>query len=343
MRSSSRSERRGTFDKRSLALVWPLLGLLGLLLINALLNPGFFHLEIMDGRVTGSLIDIVDRGAPVLLLSLGMTLVIATAGIDLSVGSVMAMSGSLAAVLLVEQEWPLALAILAALVVCTVAGAWNGLLVSRLKVQPIVATLVLMVAGRGVAQLLTDGQIITLGREEGFAFLGGGHFLGLPFPTTIVVASFLIVVALTRWTALGLFIEAVGANETASSFAGLSVGSLKIGVYALSGLLAGVAGLIYASDITAADANNAGLYLELDAILAVVIGGASLSGGRFRLLGTAIGALTIQTLTTTLLMIRIGGREIPPEYSLIVKAAVVLAVCVVQTDKLRAMLRRRQR
>ena len=343
MRSSGRSERRIRISKRSLALIWPLLGLAGLLLINALLNPAFFHLEIMDGRVTGSLIDIVDRGAPVLLLSLGMTLVIATAGIDLSVGSVMAMSGSLAAVLLVEQEWPLALAILAALVVCTVAGAWNGLLVSRLKVQPIVATLVLMVAGRGVAQLLTDGQIITLGAEEGFAFLGGGHFLGLPFPITIVLFCFLSVVLLTRWTGLGLFIEAVGANETASSFAGLSVGSLKVGVYTLSGLLAGVAGLIYASDITAADANNAGLYLELDAILAVVIGGAALSGGRFRLLGTVIGALTIQTLTTTLLMIRIGGREVPPEYSLIVKAMVVLAVCVVQTDALRAMLRRRAR
>lgn len=328
---------------RSKILLWPLLGLVGLLALNGVLNPGFFRLAVADGKLTGSLVDVLDRAAPVLLLSLGMTLVVATRGIDLSVGSVMAVAGSLAAVLLVEERWSLGTTIGATLAVCALAGAWNGLLVTALRLQPIVATLVLMVAGRGVAQLLTGGQIIGLGGERGFALLGGGHFLGLPVPLTIVFLAFFVAGALVRWTALGLFIEAAGSNETASSLTGLPVGALKTAVYAVAGLCAGVAGLIYASDITAADANNAGLYLELDAILAVVIGGTSLNGGRFHLLGTAIGALTIQTLTTTLLMVRVGGHELAPEYNLIAKAAVVLAVCVVQSDVLRARLRRRVR
>jgi simple sugar transport system permease protein len=330
-------------SKRSRTLLWPLVGLAALLLVNAIWNPALFHLEIVDGRLVGSLVDVVDRAAPVLLLALGMTLVIGTGGIDLSVGSVMAMAGSLAAVLLVEFDWPLLVVLPAVLLGCTAAGLWNGYLISRLKVQPIVATLVLMVAGRGIAQLLTDGQIIGLEGEPGFAYLGGGYFLGLPCSWTVVFLSFLGTAALVRRTALGLFLEASGSNEVASHFAGLPVGALRVAAYAVCGLCAGAAGLLYASDITAADANNAGLYLELDAILAVVIGGTALTGGRFHLLGSAIGALTIQTLTTTLLMIRVGGHDVPPEYNLILKAVVVLAVCVLQSDDLRGRLRGRAR
>jgi len=309
-----------------------------LLLFNAVMNPSFFHIEIVDGRVTGSLVDVLDRSTLVMLVALGMTLVIATAGVDLSVGAVMAMAGSIAAALLTQHgmAWPAALAL--TLAICTMAGAWNGLLVAVVGVQPIVATLILMVAGRGIAQLITDGQIITIEGEPGFAYLGGGTLLGLPFAVTLAVVAVLVTVALVRFTALGLFIESVGGNETASRYAGLNVRLVRFFVYAFTGLCAGVAGLIYASDITAADANNAGLYLELDAILAVVIGGTSLMGGRFYLAGSVVGALIIQTLNTTILMTQIGGQNIPPDWNLVVKAIVVLVVCLLQSDALRRML-----
>jgi len=216
------------------------------------------------------------------------------------------------------------------------AGLWNGLLVAFLEVQPIVATLILMVAGRGIAQLLTDGQIITF-ENSAFAFIGGGTFAGLPFTVTIVLIVLLAGAWLTRKTALGLFIESVGDNEMASRYSGVNTGWVKLFVYAFTGLCASVAGLIVASDIKAADANNAGQWLELDAILAVVIGGTTLTGGRFYLFSSMIGALLIQTLTTTILT-----RGIPVEFTLVVKAVVIVAVCLLQSETFRQSLLRRQ-
>jgi ribose/xylose/arabinose/galactoside ABC-type transport system permease subunit len=319
-------------------LAWPLAALGMLLVFNAVMNPAFFSLTVTGGKLIGPLVDVADRATPVLLVALGMTLVIATAGVDLSVGAVMAISGSLAAALLTECGLSLVPTILITLAACTLAGVWNGVLVSIIGIQPIVATLILMVAGRGIAQLITDGQVITIEGHEGFAFIGGGTLAGLPFGIVIAFVAAVLTFAVVRFTALGLFVESVGGNETASRYAGLNVRLIRVVVYAFTGLLAGIAGLIYASDITAADANNAGLYLELDAILAVVIGGTALSGGRFFLAGSIVGALIIQTLGTTILMTEIGGRSIQPEYNLIVKALVVLAVCLLQSDALRRML-----
>jgi len=193
-----------------------------------------------------------------------------------------------------------------------------------------------MVAGRGIAQLLTDGQIITV-ENPAFSYVAGGHFLGLPFPLTMVAAMWLMTWVLTRWTAMGLFIESVGNNETASRFAGVNARAVKIFVYTFTGFCAGMAGIIEASDIKAADANNAGLYIELDAILAVVIGGTSLTGGRFHLAGSLVGALIIQTLTTAIKM-----RGVPVEYTLVVKAVVVLGVCLLQSEQLRKLIWRRE-
>src|SRR5262245_23434484 len=152
-------------------LTWPLLALVALLLFNLLWTPGFFHVELKEGQLYGSLIDVLNRAAPVLLLALGMTLVIATGGVDLSVGAVMAIAGSAAALLIRDHGAGLPLILAVALGAAALAGAWNGLLVAACGVQPIVATLILMVAGRGVAQLLTGGQIITF-HHAGFAFLG---------------------------------------------------------------------------------------------------------------------------------------------------------------------------
>ncbi|HYT61204.1 MAG TPA: ABC transporter permease [Haliangiales bacterium] len=318
------------------SLLWPLIALAGLLLFNLFFTEGFARLTIRDGHVYGSLVDILKLSSRVMLVSLGMTLVIATAGVDLSVGAVVAIAGSVAAKLIVEHQASLPLALAATLGLCSALGAWNGVLVAWIGVQPIVATLILMVAGRGIAQLLTDGQIITVD-NPGFSFIAGGHFLGLPSPVTIVAVMLMITVLLTRGTAMGLFIESVGNNETASRFAGVNARAVKLFVYMFTGLCAGMAGLIEASDINAADANNAGPNIELDAILAVVIGGTSLNGGRFNLPGSLVGALIIQTLTTAIKM-----RGVPVEYTLVVKAVVVLAVCLLQSEELRQRLWQRR-
>lgn len=307
--------------------VWPLAALIGLLLFNAITSPEFFAIQIRDGRLFGSLIDILNRGAPVLLLSLGMTLVIATGGVDLSVGAVMAIAGAVAASLISHGQSTV-FAIVVALGITVAIGAFNGALVGWLNVQPIVVTLVLMVAGRGVAQLITDGQIITL-TDPGFAEIGSGSLIGLPIPFVIFLAAWLVTALLTRRTAIGLFIEAVGSSSRASRIAGIVPAKVKLAVYAVSGCMAGLAGLIACADIRAADANNAGLYLELDAILAVCIGGTALTGGRFSLIGSVIGALLMQTLTTTILT-----RGVSPELTFVAKAILIIAVCLMHSPQL---------
>ncbi|MFZ2359252.1 MAG: ABC transporter permease [Anaerolineae bacterium] len=329
---------------------WPLVALALIMLFNAIFTPGFFKLEIKDGHLFGSLIDIINRGAPLMVLSIGMTMVIATGGVDLSVGAVVAISAAMATVLinpalgkqliasdkLVQDvsATPLPLVVAAALLVSALCGLWNGLLVSRGNIQPMVATLVLMVAGRGIAQLITGGQIITVYFTPYF-FIGNGYLAGVPFTLFIVAAVFLIAWLLTRKTAVGMFVESVGINARSSFYSGINEKNIKLLVYTVSGLCAGVAGLIISSNIKSADANNAGLGFELDAILAVVIGGTLMSGGRFSLLASIIGALVIQSMTTT--MYAIG---VPAMAAQAVKALVVLAVILLYSQQLRDGLSR---
>jgi len=303
---------------------WPVAVLLLLWLVNALFTPNFARIEVKDGRLYGSMIDIVYRGAQVMLLAVGMAVVVATRGIDLSVGSVMAICGAVAARLLVADHTP-AVAIAAALGIALALGLWNGTLVALVGMQPIVATLILLVAGRGLAQLITDGQIITF-RQPAFEAIARGALLGVPFPIWLTALVAGLVWLLLRTTAIGMYVEAIGGNERAARLCGLRVGAIKLAAYVLSGLCAGVAGLVATADIRAADANNCGLYLELDAILAVVLGGTSLLGGRIRLLGALTGALIMQTITTVLLM-----RNVDPAYALVVKAVVAVLVCMIYT------------
>jgi len=217
-----------------------------------------------------------------------------------------------------------------------VLGLWNGFLVAVLGIQPIIATLVLMTAGRGLAQLITDGQIITVANPL-FAQLGGGFLVGLPVSVVLAAALFALVAVLTRRTALGMLIESVGINPSAARLAGVRARGITISVYVFVALCAGIAGLLISSNVTAADANNAGLWIELDAILAVVIGGTLLSGGRYSILGTLVGALVLQTLTTTVYSVGIA-----PEVTLVFKAIVIIAVCLLQSPKARELLRRRR-
>jgi len=318
-------------------ILWPLVALAILLLFNLFFTPNFFRIEIMEGHLFGNLIDIIKNGAPIMLLAIGLTLVIATHGIDISVGSVVAISAGVVAMLIGgdlegNPRFPIAFAMAVALLVCTTAGMWNGMLVSRIGMQPIVATLILFVAGRGIAMVTTNAMVIWLYAEP-FAYLGQGYLLGLPFSIYIVAFLLLATFLATRKTALGMFIEAVGINPTATRFSGINSKNILLGVYAFSGFCAGVSGLIVCSTVMSADGNNAGNLFELDAILAVVLGGTSLNGGRFFLLGSMVGALIIQTLTTT-----IYAFNVPPEISQVVKALVVYGVSLLQSDRLQAAL-----
>jgi galactofuranose transport system permease protein len=307
---------------------WPLIGLAVLVVLNLVLNPGFLKISVLDGRLYGLPIDILNQGARGLVLALGMTLVIATGGVDLSVGSIMAAAGALAAVLLVEGHG-LALALSAGLGIGLLAGAANGLLIARLGIQPIVATLILMVIGRGAAQLMTDGEVVPI-NSDAFAFVGNGTVLGFPFAPLLAIALFVAAQLFLRRTASGLFIEAVGDNETASRFAGLGAARVKGLVYVACGLCAGLAGLMATANIRAADSYRMGENMELDAIFAVVVGGTALTGGRFLLLGSFVGALLLQTLTTT--MYNLG---VPPAVAPVPKAILILVVCLLQSEHAR--------
>ena len=309
--------------------VWPLAGLVLLALLNVAHDGSlaFFRITVENGHFYGFLIDILNHGAITMLLALGMTLVIATGGIDLSVGSVMAIAGAVAAMLIQDGSgWAAVAAALAAGLGCGVA---NGVMVAWARVQPIVATLVLMVAGRGIAQLVTGDNVVLI-QSKDFDFLGNGFVLMLPFSIVLVAGFYLATWAGLRKTAAGLFVEAAGDNETASRFAGLATARVKGCAYAFCGLCAAVAGLLVVSNVSAADPFKTGEYKELDAIFAVVVGGTALTGGRFSLLGSIIGALLLQTLQTT--MYNLG---VPPDIAPVPKALLILTVCLLQSDKTR--------
>jgi simple sugar transport system permease protein len=324
-------------------LFWPVVMLVALLAINVIAVPGFLSITVnSEGHLFGSIIDIVRNGAPTLIIAVGMTLVIATRGIDLSVGSVCAISGAVACSIILGSPNPddpavVGVAVLAAVGLSLLLGVWNGFLVAVLGIQPIIATLILMTAGRGIAMLITEGNILTV-ESAPFKFLGSGFLLGIPVATIFGAVIIIFAALLTRRTALGLLIESVGINPEASRQAGVRARGLLFTVYAFCAVLAAIAGLILTSNQTAADANNTGLFIELDAILAVVLGGTSLNGGRYSLAGTLVGALVIQTLVTTVYTV-----GIPPIATMVFKAAVVTAVCLLQSETTSAAFARWRR
>jgi simple sugar transport system permease protein len=315
-------------------LTLPIAALIVLILINTISRPTFLSITVRDGQLYGSLIDILRNSAPLMLVALGMTIVIATRGIDLSVGALMAVSGAVALTIIdgsgtPEDPGTLVLAITAGVLVTLAFGLWNGFLVSVLGIQPIIATLVLMLAGRGIALLITGGFITTV-TSAPYRFMAQGYVFGFPFAFFVSVVAIALVVVIERRTALGVLTEAVGINPEASRLAGVRSRGIVWGAYAASGLLAGLAGILYSSNIMAADANAAGQYIELDAILAVVLGGTSLMGGKFSLAGTVIGVFTIQTLKSTITFL-----GVPPAVSPLFLALVVIVVVLVQSRRVR--------
>ena len=323
-------------------LFWPVVALLALITINTIARPQFIKVTIQDGQLYGAPIDILRNCAPLMLVALGMTIVIATRGIDLSVGAVMAVAGAVALTIIDGSADPnnlgtVAIAMGTALLVALALGTFNGVLVARLGIQPIVATLVLMLAGRGLALLIPGGFITTV-TSAPFSYIATGYLLGIPVAFIIAVAAIALIALVERRTALGMLTEAVGINPEASRLAGVRSRGIIFSAYMLSGLLAGVAGLIYSANIRAADANAAGLFIELYAILAVVLGGTSLQGGKFSIAGTVIGVLIIETLDSTILFLGVPSAQSPVFFAL-----VVVVVVIVQSPRLRSIGRRRRR
>jgi galactofuranose transport system permease protein len=314
------------------SLLWPVVTLLLLFALDVAHRHDFLSITMLEGHFFGAPIDILNRASPLIVVSLGMTLVIATRGIDISVGTIVAIAGATAAIILADDPNRVGLALAAALGVGLLAGAWNGLLAAFVGMQPIIATLILMVAGRGVAQLLTGGQIIPIS-ARGYLRLGDGFVAMVPCAVWIALAVVVVTSLLVNRTALGLLVRAIGVNPVAARLVGLRSNAITFGVYVFGGLTAAIAGILASSNVRSADGNNAGLLLELDAILAVTLGGTSLAGGRFSLIGTVLGALIIQTLTYTTYSI-----GVPPEATLVVKAIVVLVVSVIQSARARELL-----
>ncbi len=315
---------------------WPFAILILILILNGIITGGsFFEIKIVDHHLYGRIIDILRNGSKLMLLSIGMTLVLATKGTDISVGSVMAISGAIACSIVSGNILPsvggnVAIAVILAIFAGVLCGLWNGFLVSKIQIQPIVATMILMVAGRGIAQLITKGQIVTV-NSDSYYFINGGYILGLPFPLFIVAFGLLLSLLFTKKTALGLFVESVGCNPVSSHFAGINARRVKLFVYTICGGMAAVAGLIESAGIKGADCNNAGLMIELDAILAVAIGGTSLNGGRFSIPASIAGALIIQSITTTVYAV-----GIPPEITQVIKAILVIIICLFQSPEFKA-------
>ncbi|WP_045736886.1 ABC transporter permease [Xanthomonas sp. MUS 060] len=321
---------------RTHPLFWPLATLVLLLLGNGVWNPGFLSLQWRDGHLYGTLIDIGNRAAPLALVALGMTLVIAVRGLDISVGAVVAIAAMVAAWTIGGGEhsrFPLWVVLLAPLLVAALCGLCNGLLVVKIGMQPIIATLILMVAGRGIAQLIGDGQILTIYYAPYF-YLGNGFLFGLPFALFVVAVLFLILQWLLGRTALGLFVRAIGHNPRAARVAGVRARLIAVLLYVFCAFSAGLAGVLISSNVKSADANNAGQLMELDAILAVTLGGTLLDGGRFSLAGSVIGALIIQTLTAT-----IYALGVPAQVTMLIKALLVFAVMLLQSPRFRASVR----
>jgi galactofuranose transport system permease protein len=288
-----------------------------LLLLNSIFTPNFF--DVSNFR------NILLQVAPTVLVAVGMTLVIATGGIDLSVGSVMAIASAVAAT---QLDLGAGVAVLLALAVAACAGAFNGALISGFRIQPIIVTLALLISGRGVAQVLSRGGQLIPFSNPSFEYLGKGTPAGVPVQVIVMLAVVAVAVFVMRATAFGRYVVAVGGNEAASRLAGIKIHRTKIMVYALSGLLAGLAGLIETARLGASDAQKVGLNIELDAIAATVVGGTPLTGGRATMLGTLVGALIMQVITTGFVM-----NGISYSWSLVIKAAIIIVAVYIQRPK----------
>ena len=294
-----------------------LVALAALVIFNIIFTNHFISMQTLNVNLT--------QVATIVIVGVGMTLVIATGGIDLSVGSMMAISGAIApliflgtAVHISEIHIAVAVAMIVAVLAAGAFGWFNGWLITRFRIQPIIATLVLFIAGRGIAQVSTNGNLQPFKLGE-FQWIGLGRWFGVPVQVVIMVVLVAVAAWVLRRSLFGRQILAIGGNERAARLAGIPVATVKRWVYCISGLCSGIAGLVVIAINSSSDANLVGLGMELDAIAAVAVGGTLLSGGRATVTGTLIGALIIQLVRYTLL-----ANGVPDDVAKLVKAALIV-------------------
>lgn len=317
MTNTTSDNRKQLLSKEWLIEQKSLIALLFLVVVVSFLNPNFFTVD--------NLLNILRQTSVNAIIAVGMTLVILTAGIDLSVGSVLALCGAFAATL-VAMEVPVLVAVPTALLAGAALGAISGIIIAKGKVQAFIATLVTMTLLRGATMVYTDGRPISTGftdTADTFAWFGTGYALGIPVPVWLMVVVFAGAWYLLNHTRFGRYVYAVGGNESATRLSGINVDRVKIGVYAICGLLAALAGIIVTSRLSSAQP-TAGMGYELDAIAAVVLGGTSLMGGKGRIMGTLIGALIIGFLNNALNLLDVSSY-----YQMIAKAVVILLAVLV--------------
>ncbi|UPQ89592.1 ribose ABC transporter permease [Vibrio sinaloensis] len=317
MSKTNTSHSTKLFSKEWLIEQKSLIALLLLIVVVSFLNPNFFTVD--------NILNILRQTSVNAIIAVGMTLVILTAGIDLSVGSVLALCGAFAASL-IAMEVPVLIAVPTALFAGAALGAISGIIIAKGKVQAFIATLVTMTLLRGVTMVYTDGRPISTGftdTADAFAWFGTGYALGIPVPVWLMVIVFAAAWYLLNHTRFGRYVYALGGNESATRLSGINVDRVKIGVYAICGLLAALAGIIVTSRLSSAQP-TAGMGYELDAIAAVVLGGTSLMGGKGRIMGTLIGALIIGFLNNALNLLDVSSY-----YQMIAKAVVILLAVLV--------------
>ena len=322
MRTNTMSKPNETGSKKLFTKEWlieqkSLIALIFLIVVVSFLNPNFFTVD--------NILNILRQTSVNAIIAVGMTLVILTAGIDLSVGSVLALCGAFAASM-IALEVPVLIAVPTALFAGAALGAISGIIIAKGKVQAFIATLVTMTLLRGVTMVYTDGRPISTGftdTADAFAWFGTGYALGIPVPVWLMVIVFAAAWYLLNHTRFGRYVYALGGNESATRLSGINVDRVKIGVYAICGMLAALAGIIVTSRLSSAQP-TAGMGYELDAIAAVVLGGTSLMGGKGRIMGTLIGALIIGFLNNALNLLDVSSY-----YQMIAKAVVILLAVLV--------------
>ena len=290
--------------------------LAALLAFNLIFTPHFASVP----NLRLQLIQVV----PIAIVALGMALVVATKGIDLSVGSIMALSAAVLPLYLGYGPWA---AIVVAVVVGGLMGAVNGTLVAVFGIQPIIATLGLLVAGRALALVVADGRLVEI-FDPTMSLVGNGTVSGVPVTLILTAALTVIIVVLVRRSTFGRRLVAIGGNRTAATLAGLPVRRTLLAVYILCGLLAGLAGVVNTARLGASDPSFVGLLIELSAITAVVIGGTPLAGGQVRVIGTLMGALLMQLITATIIQ-----HDLPDSLARMIQAVIIVIAVYVQRDR----------
>ncbi len=328
-------------DLTGRAYVWGMLAVVLLLLVNLATDPSYLAISYSEnlGGLVGNLVDILRAAAPVLMIAVGMSLVIATSGIDLSVGSAMVIAGAVSMEVLKAANsrtdaGSAARALVLALLVAGLLGVVNATLVAVVGLQPFISTLIMMLAGRGIAKVITGGQN-TSAINEPFRWISNGYVLGLPVVVLIALGIALLVALIVRRSALGLMIESIGIDAEAARLAGVNKRGILFTVYVVSAVLGGMAGVFATANAMTVDVSQTGYQMELDAILAVVIGGTSLAGGKFSIRGAAVGALLIATLDKTVVFLGVPSSATPA-----FKAGVIVILFLLQAPWLRAMLSR---